>query len=365
MDETIDLGALREGIRDMLAVECPRELVVRHAQQGDGIDRALWAKAVKLGLTLTTIPEENGGLGLGLEAAALLHEEAGRAAAPLPLLSCTLAVECLIGSTSGAQRDQWLPRIAEGAVIAIAAPTAIAATAVSISQSGNTIVLDGEVRDLLDGADADLALLTAKDAAGRTYRVMIDIAADGVVPSRETLWDRSRSLSHLALEKLALPADRAWLTSEETETTLVNHAAVALAADSLGGQEALLELTIEYLKTRQQFGRAIGSFQALKHRVADHSTRLEGGRWLYRSAVSALASGLDFGPAEASSAKAHLASDYAELGRDATQLHGGIGFTAEYPCHVYMKRALLNEQLFGSSAYHVDRAAATILAGAA
>lgn len=365
MDETIDLEALREGIRDMLAVECPREFVVRHAQHGDGIDRALWTKAVDLGLTLTTIPEENGGLGLGVEAAALLHEEVGRAAAPLPLLSSTLAVECIVGSASSAQRDSLLPRIAEGAVVAIAAPTAIAATALSITQSGNDIVLAGEVRDLLDGADADLLLLTAKDSAGRTHRVLIDTATDGVVPSRETLWDRSRSLSYLALEKLILPADRAWLASEETEAVLVTHAALALAADSLGGQEALLGLTIEYLKMRQQFGRAIGSFQALKHRVADHSTRLEGGRWLYRSAVSALASGLDFGPAEASAAKAHLASDYAELGRDATQLHGGIGFTAEYPCHVYMKRALLNEQLFGSSTYHVDRAAAPILAGAA
>ncbi|MDO7836715.1 acyl-CoA dehydrogenase family protein [Sphingobium sp. HBC34] len=364
MDDAMDLGALQDSIRDMLTTECPRERVVRHAQHGNGIDRDLWSKAIALGWTMISIPEENGGLGLGTDALALLYEEAGRAAAPLPLLSCLLAVQSIVASASPAQRDSWLPRIAEGAIVAMDAPIGITSPGLSLSRTGGDIVLTGTVRDLLDGADAQLLLLTAADAEGRAYRIMLDVAADDLTIHRETLWDRGRSLSNITLDGLKLSADRAWLTTSEAEEALVDHAAIALAADSVGGQDALLDLTIEYLKTRQQFGRPIGSFQALKHRVADHRTRLEGARWLTRSAVAAVTAGLAHHATEASAAKAQAAADYIDLGRDAIQLHGGIGFTAEYPCHVFVKRAFLNEQLFGSRTFHLNRAAAPALCGA-
>ncbi|MEP6869129.1 MAG: acyl-CoA dehydrogenase family protein, partial [Novosphingobium sp.] len=261
MDEAIDLSALQDSIRDMLAQECPRELVVRHAQHGDGIDRELWAKAVELGWTMISIPEADGGLGLGIDAVALLHEEAGRVAAPLPLLSCLLAVQSLADAASPDQRARWLPRIAEGAIVATAAP--LGEATMSLEHGAGTITLTGTVADLLDGANAELLLLVAADADGTTHRVILDVAADGVAITRETLWDRGRSLAALTLDGLVLPADRAWPSSPQAEAALLDHAALALAADSVGGQQTVLDLTIDYLKTRQQFGRPIGSFQAL------------------------------------------------------------------------------------------------------
>lgn len=363
MDEAMDLGALRDSIRGMLGQECPQERIVKHAQNGNGMDQTLWTKAVDLGWTMISVPEEHGGLGLGIEALALLYEEAGRAAAPLPLLSTMLAVQAMAESASPEQRATWLPRLAQGAVAACANPAIAGAPALSIVFSGAWLILNGTMADLLDGADAELLVVAAQDTDGATHRVVLDVADDGLAPQRQALWDRGRSLASLTLDGLRLPADRAWLSAPAAEQALANHAAIALAADSIGGQRALIDLTVEYLKTRQQFGRAIGSFQALKHRMADHRTRLEGDLWLTRSAVDAEANKLDHRNTEASAAKALATAHYGDLGRDAIQLHGGIGFTAEYPAHVFVKRALLNEQLFGQRAFHLHRAAGSVMAG--
>ncbi|MDF8334966.1 acyl-CoA dehydrogenase family protein [Novosphingobium cyanobacteriorum] len=365
MDETIDLGALRDSIRDVLNAECPRELIVKHAQHNDGMDRELWSKAVELGWTMLTIPEDHGGLGLGIEALAVLHEELGRAAAPLPFLSSLLAAKAISDSADAAICEAWLPRLAAGAVASLSLPMPLGSTKLSVNCVGDSLVLTGAVLNLLDGADAEILVLLAKDEHGELVRVVLDVTADGIQPARTTLWDRGRSLANLGLDGLHIPAERAWPATGAQETALANHAAIALAADSVGGQAAVLDMTIDYLKTRQQFGRPIGSFQALKHRVADHRTRFEGDIWLLRSAVSAVAGDMDHRATEASAAKALATANYVGLGRDAIQLHGGIGFTAEYPIHVFVKRALLNEQLLGNQAAHLTRAVSRIVEGAA
>lgn len=364
MNEVIDLGVLRDSIRDVLSEECPRERIVRHAQDRNGMDQDLWAKAIDLGWTMIAIPEAQGGLGLGIQAVAVLHEELGRAAAPLPLLSTLLASQA-IGGADDVIRDVWLPRIALGAVAAISLPELSGREELSISADGGKIVLTGTVHNLLDGVDAEIIVLLAKDQQDQSWRILIDVPADSIRPERITLWDRGRSLSTLVLDGVSLPSGRAWPVSAEQEAALVDHAAIGLAADSVGGQAALLDITIEYLKTRQQFGRPIGSFQALKHRVADHRTRLEGDIWLLQSATRTVAGAQAQASTEASAAKALATANYVGLARDAIQLHGGIGFTAEYPIHVYVKRSLLNEQLFGGQALHLARAVDPILEVAA
>jgi alkylation response protein AidB-like acyl-CoA dehydrogenase len=365
MEESMDLGALRDSIRLVLTEECPHEFVVKHAQSGNGMSRPLWDKAVELGWTMLNVPETDGGLGLGIEALTILYEELGRAAAPLPFLGSLLAIDSLSASASPEQRAAWLPRCAEGAVVCTATPSTIAQPAMTAEITGGQVRLSGTATDLFDAADADILLLLARDSSGGLVRVLVDVQSDGVAMTRETLWDRGHSLSTLALDGLVLPADRAYPTSEAAEAALTDHTAVALAAQAVGGQDALLALTIEYLKTREQFGRPLGSFQALKHRVADHQTRVEGDRHLLGSAVTAIRAGRADASQEASAAKALACANYVELGRDAIQLHGGIGFTAEYPCHVFVKSAFLNEQLFGGRSFHLHRSAARIMAGAA
>ncbi len=150
--------------------------------------------------------------------------------------------------------------------------------------------LSGALPDLLDAADADFLLLAATDGDHKPDRVVLDLAADGDIVERRRLWDRTRNLGAVKLEGLTVPAGRLFVPADEDEAALLSHAAIGLAADAVGGSDAVLALTIDYLKTRQQFGRAIGSFQALKHRIADHRTRLEGDRALLRSAVAAVAS---------------------------------------------------------------------------
>jgi alkylation response protein AidB-like acyl-CoA dehydrogenase len=146
---------------------------------------------------------------------------------------------------------------------------------------------------------------------------------------------------------------------------LLTHAALALAAEGIGGSEAVLALTIVYLEGRQQFGKPLASFQALKHRVADHRVRIVAGRQLLQAAMAMAAAGEDLAASEASAAKAMICANYADCARDCIQLHGGMGFTAEQPAHLFLKRALLNETLYGDRALHLKRAADHVLRGAA
>ena len=226
------------------------------------------------------------------------------------------------------------------------------------------LVLSGDACDLLDGAAASLLLVTAQGEDGALHLVLVRPREDGVSVQAEALVDRTRHLARVHLDELVLSADRrlgdaplrAGLSDE-----LLGHAALALACDGLGLADAVLTLTIEYLKTRVQFGKPIGSFQALKHRCANHKVALEATRAATYEAVRHWTEDRSDARVRSSLAKAHACDVATVIATDAVQLHGGIGFTWEHACHLFLKRAKLNEALFGTRAAHEDRAADLLL----
>ncbi|MDE2341419.1 MAG: hypothetical protein KGL21_10210, partial [Alphaproteobacteria bacterium] len=206
-------------------------------------------------------------------------------------------------------------------------------------------------------------LVLAVDEDGKLHRVVLDSAVDELSLQRIALYDAGHSLCRLTFDRFVVAPFAIYPATAEDQT--LAHAATGFAAEAQGGAEALLQLTIDYLKTRQQFGKPIGAFQALKHRVADHRTRIEAGRVLLRAAVAGLAAGVPQAHADAAAAKALICADYVALARDAIQLHGGIGYTQEHACHLFAKRAWLLDALLGGRSASAERAYALALEGAA
>jgi len=353
--------ALRAGIRDVLEREAARDRVQSFVASGLTLDQGLWAKASELGWLALAIPEAHGGLEQDFSALAILYEELGRFVAPLPLAGTMLVAEALASAGSPAQQAAWLPRIASGEL-----PASLSAgqsTDVQLSTTGDTVILSGRADDLIEGAAAKLLLIGVRDAGGMQRHVLVDPAADGITVIAEPTADQTRHLAHVRFENTAIPADRMLPGSGETlNGALLSHAALALACDAMGGAAAIFEQTVEYLKIREQFGKPIGSFQALKHRCADHKVALEASGAVVREAVHKRANAAPDAALYAAMAKFYACDVYAAIATDAVQLHGGIGFTWEHPCHLYLKRAKLNQALFGTSAAHADRAAQLLLA---
>lgn len=351
MPNEMDLDVLAESFSELLQEEWPREKAVAYADSGNILAEDLWGMMAGLGWTAITAPESAGGLGLGHEALVRLHAALGAAVVPAPMLGTTVAIALLTAAGTEAQKARWLPGLADGSVrVAIAQPGDSPLTA-----DGATI--DGTVRDLPDAPGATLLILDAT-RNGAPCWLLIPADAPGVVVERIPLMDTTRTLGNVVLTNVA--------PDEDVILSAVDHGAVrdrllqtgclALAADALGGGQAVLALTIEYMKVREQFGRVIGSFQALKHRVADHQTALTGSRALLDHAAS-LPETHPEALLYAISAKAHITRIVADIARDCIQLHGGVGFTAEFPPHLYLKRAKLNEALYGTQVALLDRVA--------
>lgn len=355
MEEMIDIAALRSSVADVLAKECDLEAVVRHTAHNTGPLMPLWATASALGWMALAIPEQHGGLGLDVDALVPVYEELGRRAAPLPYLTTMLAADCIGRMAPPDRQAEWLPRIAAGDIATLSAPLPVTPACLTLRKQGDHIVLAGEAPDLVDARDAAMILVTAIDEAGVTWRVLIE-SGDGAQIDTRTLWDHGHTISTLVADNLHLPASRAFSCRAEDEDALLTHAALGLAAEAIGGSEGILASTIAYLGMREQFGKPIGSFQALKHRVADHHTRTVAGRALLEAATAMAVSGAAGANSEASSAKALACADYGEVARDCIQLHGGMGFTVEQGCDLYFKRAYFNAQLFGDRALHLVRA---------
>ncbi len=360
MEESIDLDALRTSAAEFLAEECGREAVLRHVAESSGPLLSLWEQVGDLGWPMLTVPEEHGGLGLGLAALVPLYEELGRVAAPLPFLVTMLASDCIARSASDEQKGQWLPRIAAGAIASPALPLDPAPGAVQLRREGGDIVLSGVAGELIDADSAALIILLARDEDCGLHRVVVD-QDDGLALETSVLWDHGHRMSSLTLRDLRLPAERAFAVTEVAEAAVLAHAALGLAAEAVGGSDGIIDITIDYMKTREQFGRPIGSFQALKHRIANHRTEAVGARCLVETAAAMIGNDGAEWEREASAAKALACAAFAEIARDCIQLHGGIGFTAEQVCHLFLKRANFNAQVFGDEAAHLAIATRRLL----
>lgn len=350
MGEGIDAAELAGGFREVLSREWPIEKAKRHAEREQVIDEALWETLAALGWLGLSIPEAFGGLGLGADGLGLLYRELGACLAPAPVLPTLLAAELVMRAGAPEQHSRWLPAFASGAARGAVCwgPGAQAAWA------GGGLRLNGRVADLLDGGAATILFApVALDGARRWVAVP---AGRAELKTIRTI-DPSRTLATIEFADVDLPGDCLLGDGEAfgVEDALQAHAARAIAADSIGGGEAILEATVDYLKIRRQFGRPIGSFQALKHRAAEHKAAL----MVAGAFVDEAAEGADGETAllAALSAKAHASTVYAEVARDAIQLHGGIGYTFEYFAHLYLRRAKMNQALFGTVAQTLDRVA--------
>ncbi|MEP7349470.1 MAG: acyl-CoA dehydrogenase family protein [Sphingorhabdus sp.] len=345
-DDALDLDALRDSFRDVLGDALSVETLLRHGESAEPVHHALWAQIVDLGWPGLAITEEHGGLGLGFDTLAILYEELGRSLAPVPVLPTMLVAEALTLGGSAAQQREWLPKIASGELMASLTPPG-ERPAVIARRDGEYLVLDGVAEGLVDGGAAGL-LLVAVMIDGQALRVLVE----SETVEHQPCYDLTRSLGRLAFSGRQVPL--ANLLVRDVEPALIDHASIALACEAVGGAERILDITLDYLKTREQFGRVIGSFQALKHRAANHKTDIVSISALTREAVIMRARDEDV-RLEAAAAKAYACDVFAKLTRDAIQLHGGIGVTWEQVCHLYMKRARLNEQLYGTTAQHLDR----------
>ncbi|MDP3675713.1 MAG: acyl-CoA dehydrogenase family protein [Novosphingobium sp.] len=294
-----------------------------------------WARVVTLGWLMLDLPEDRGGLGLPPAAVATILFAQGRVLATAPLIPALLGLQAIAASPALVDRDGWIARICGGEYV----PLHLLPSAVTARADG---ALDGRIAGVFE---ADMTSHILAGMAGRYALIPLDAA--GVEVVERPLWDESRRLFDVVLTGYAI--DPALVVAEGAAASALHEtispaAQLALAADSLGGASALLEMTVKYLKVRSQFARPLALFQALKHRCADLKVALSAAEALLWSRADSATTPLEMGAMKA------LATTTAKaIAEEAIQLHGGIGLTDEHPCHRYMKRAFLNAALCGDA----------------
>ncbi|MCH5675810.1 acyl-CoA dehydrogenase family protein [Streptomyces gilvus] len=366
---TAEQDEIRRTLRELLTKRCgPRELRAA-LDTPDGHDPVLWtALADQLGLPGLALPEAYGGVGCSATELALACEETGRALAPSPLLAtAVLAAPLILALGSDAQRAALLPHLASGALTAaLAVPGTALATALALTgdnggewagggraggvqarRAGEGWRLYGQAEQVLDGHSAGVLLVAAHTggfARSRTLLFLVRGEAEGVVRVRQTALDATRPQARVQLRDV-----EAELLGEDGADVLGALAALGdtvaavLACEAVGAADRALELTVEYVGQREQFGRPIGSFQAVKHRLADVYVQVQAARSAAYYAAWATAKGERAGGLALAQALEALRVASAE----GVQLHGGIGFTWEHQAHLYFKRASGDELLFG------------------
>jgi alkylation response protein AidB-like acyl-CoA dehydrogenase len=363
---------LRRGLRRFLEDKSPSQQVRRLMETDEGYDRAVWSQmAEQLGLQGLTIPEEYGGAGAGPVEQLIVLEEMGRVLLCAPYFAtAVLAVDALQASADAAAQRDHLPGIAAGATVAtLAVPEDDGRWSTDRLQtrarrSGGAYVLDGRKSFVLDGTVADLVLVVAQAEEGPTL-----FAVDGRAPqlSRRSLQTIDMTRKQAALVFDAVPArlvGTAGAAAAVVEKTL-RLATVALAAEQVGGAQRCLDMSVEYAKLRVQFGRPIGSFQAIKHKCADMLLEVESARSAAYYAAWAAADGSSELPLVASLAKAYCSEAYFHVAAENIQVHGGIGFTWEHDAHLFYRRAKSSEVMLGSPTHHREIAATYLIDGAA
>jgi alkylation response protein AidB-like acyl-CoA dehydrogenase len=361
---------LGDAVRRFLADRAPVSRVRELMETPDGIDRQVWQQAgAQLGLQGIAIPEEYGGAGFSFAEQAIVLEEFGAALYGGPYLaSAVLAATALLSGSDEAARDELLPGIASGQTVATLAvteddgswdPAAVRLTAAPAAPDGGWI-LDGHKSFVLDGHTADLILVVAATGSGLS---LFGVQAGAAGLDRRVLptLDQTRKLARL--EFRSVPAARLIGAPGEAGAVAartLDVAAIALAAEQLGGAQRALDMAVGYAKTRHQFGRPIGSFQAIKHRCADLLLEVSSLRSAVRYAAAAVAEGSAEIPVLAALTKAYASDVYFHVAAENIQIHGGIGFTWEHDAHLYFKRAKSSELFLGDASYHRERLAQRI-----
>jgi len=346
---------LKDTIRRWLEAECPTTRVRAIMESPTGHDPTLWQGLAELGVAGLQIPVEHGGAGQELLDVALAAEELGRACMPGPFLACALATAALLASDNAGAQARWLPTIASGETIATVALGEDGdewdAARLATRARGGT--LTGRKPLVPYAGIAEAILVAARDDDGPGLW-LVERGAPGVEVTALQGTDMTRRVE--TLELAGAPAAK--IASGRAAIDRARDAGlVLLAADAYGGARRCLDMTVQYVLTREQFGQKIGAFQAVKHQLADLTADLDPALSLWWYAAHAYDHIRDRAERHAAIAKAHLTDLYDRTARVTTELHGGIGFTWEYDLHLWFRRAVFDRAFLGEANLHRQRAA--------
>ena len=355
---------LRRSVRRFLEGKSPVSEVRRLMETTEGYDEAVWAQMGKeLGLQGLHLPEAYGGQGYTFVELVVVLEEMGRALLCAPYFSSVcLAANALLNGASDAQKERYLPGIASGETVATLAFTEgngrwdASGITMEATSAGDGFRLDGSKMFVIDGHTADLLVVAARRAgSGGTDGISlfaVEAGAEGLTRTPLSTMDQTRKQARL--DFAGVPAEllgeegAGWAALSKT----LDQAAVCLSAEMVGGAQRCLDMAVEYAKVRVQFGRPIGSFQAIKHKCADMLLEVESAKSAAYYAGWAAGEDNEELPVVASLAKAYCSDAYFHAAAENIQIHGGIGFTWEHDAHLYFKRAKSSEILLGDATYH-------------
>lgn len=352
----VERAVLRAAVRELLRDKCTEHDVRRVVNSPEGIDRDLWGRLAEQGVIGMLIDGAYGGTGLGALELESVAEETGAALLPAPFISSAVLAATII-QTTGTEPDKQrlLPGLAEGTSIGTVAVTGKRGTwtpeGIDVLNAADG-TLSGSAHYVTHGQVADLLLVVARTPDGvGVFEVAPD--APGLRRTAQTVFDPTMPLSTFTFDQT--PARQLGTGGWEAIQHALDLAVVALAGEQAGGARAIFDRTVDYLKTRIQFGRPIGSFQALKHMAADLLLEVESATSAAQHAAAKIAADPEKASGAVALAGFTCAEAYQRTALQAIQMHGGIGFTWEHPAHLYLRRARTGTQLFGGSALFRER----------
>lgn len=359
---------LRQTARSFLEENCPSAVVRQMMEDDTGYDPNLWKQMADLGWLGLAFPEAYGGQGFGFVDLAVILEEMGAALLPSPFLSSVLlAGQTILAGGSEDQKQTYLPKIAAGSLIATLAMTepsgrfdAEGIAEVTATPDDNGFTISGTKLFVPDAHVADLLVVAArtKDAGDKSFGIslfLVERNRPGVTTTLLKTMDQTRKQCEVIFDNVSVGRDRllgmvdmGWPILRK----VLNIATVALCAEMIGGAQRVLDISVAYAKERVQFGRPIGSFQAVKHKCAEMMLQVESAKSAAYYAAWAVDEDAPEAPLAVSMAKAYCSDAFRNTAGEGIQVHGGIGFTWEHDMHLYFKRAKYAEFTFGDATYH-------------
>jgi alkylation response protein AidB-like acyl-CoA dehydrogenase len=354
---------LKNTARKFLAAECPLAEVRKQMETETAFDPALWGKIAEQGWTGIVFPEEYGGFGMGMVEMAATLEEMGRALLPGPFSSTVLLAGSLLEAAGNdSQKQKYLSAVCRGEAKATLALLEDSASwspdAVQMKASGLT--LNGRKLFVPDAAVADFVIVAAR-MDGDLALFLVPSNARGLRITNLPAMDATRKLYEVTFDSVPAELLAQGGSARKALDRTLDIATVGLVAEMTGGMQRLLEITVEYAKTRKQFGRAIGEFQAVQHQCADMLVYTESSRSAAYYAAYAIQEGIPEARLAVSVAKAYASDAYREVGNRAIQVHGGMGFTWENDAHLFYRRAKASELAYGDAAFHRERIAKLVV----
>jgi alkylation response protein AidB-like acyl-CoA dehydrogenase len=357
---------LRNEVRKFLDENCPLEEVRKISESSEGFSRELWKQIAELGWLGLTVPEEHGGSELGWVDLVVILEETGRTLFPSPLISTTLAAAAIRESGSAEQQARWLPRFADGSAIGtlafLEADDIQGPEGIRLRPADGTGLLSGEKLFVCDAGVADLFVVALRSGDGPAdlSLAVLERGAEGLSSEDLPGIDLTKRLGRVSFDGVHLATDAMLVgggPAGAAISRLQDLGATALAAEMIGAAEAALQLTVSYAGERVQFGQPIGTFQGVKHPLAEMYVDIESFKSLVYYAAWCLDEGQEDAALATSRAKAYASEALARIGLDAIQLHGGIAYTWEYDAQLFLKRSKWARPIFGDADYHYERIA--------